>query len=121
MTAADVSEFKSRYTVKDDDGDSWLQSIGFLTYAEDNWVISEPSLNQLVDDFYLDNQSVKFSAEFSFLRAEPKEAETSRFKLTRSIESEQFKPIIDFLVSGNEKASQSVLIVDLFPQMLRLD
>jgi hypothetical protein len=24
MTAAEVSEFKSRYTVKDDDGDSWL-------------------------------------------------------------------------------------------------
>lgn len=35
-----------------DDGNTFFQEIGFLGYSEENWSISDPSVEELISDYY---------------------------------------------------------------------
>ena len=75
----------------------------FTPYSQQNWVISNPSLDRLVQDYqvYSKNPAAVFDVKSSwaFVRDQPSGTETTKGSLTSTIDLNKIQPFVELLNS----------------------
>ena len=46
-----MAEFESKYKIKSADSESQIQEVTYLKYSDENWSISDPSIDKILKDF----------------------------------------------------------------------
>lgn len=82
-----------------DEGNHMLQNLEFLSYSEENWVISEPALAQLEEDISNTKSTVQVSCEMEFLRGRPQGNEVASLNLHSNINATLLADVISVATS----------------------
>ena len=119
--------FNSLYTPQESEfTTSSLQRVQFTPYSQQNWVISDPSLDRLVEDFkaHQNETNAVFSLQssWSFTRGLPSGKEIAKGKQIVELDLNSITPFIELIESEKtqEKKEAKIRVLGLFPKLLRL-